>query len=59
MTEYKETQAAWARRRCMEQEGRWITKLEHIQCQIEGAIFVKISFDINYEIIELFCRQKL
>ena len=35
MADYKETQAAWVRGRCIEQdqngqEGRWVMKLEHI-----------------------------
>ena len=42
MADYKETQVAWARRRCIEQdqngqEGRWVMKLEHIRGEIKGA----------------------
>ena len=40
MAGYKETQAAWARARCIEQdqnrqEGRRVTNLEHTQSEIK------------------------
>ena len=46
MADYKETQAAWARGRCIEQdqnwqEGRLVMKLEHIRGEIKGAFFVR------------------
>ena len=49
MAGYKETQAKWARRRCMEQdqdgqEGRWVTKIEDIWCEIKADYFVRVQF---------------
>ena len=51
MADYKETQAAWARGRCIEQdqngqEGRWVMKLEHIRGKIKGAFILKIKFGL-------------
>ena len=51
MADYKKTQAAWARGRCIEQdqnekEGRWVIKLEHIRSEIKGAFFVEFSLDL-------------
>ena len=51
MADYKETQVAWARRRCIEQdqngqEGRWVMKSEHIRGEIKGAFFVRIQFEL-------------
>ena len=51
MADYKETQAAWARGRCIEQdqngqEGRWDMKLEHIRGGIKGAFFLRIQFGL-------------
>ena len=49
MADYKETQAAWARGRCIEkdhdgQEGRWIIVSEHTWGEIKVALFVRIKF---------------
>ena len=40
MADYKKTQAAWARGRCIEQDqneqvGRWVIELEHVRGEIK------------------------
>ena len=42
MADYKETQVAWARGRCIEQDqngqvGRKVIELEHVRGEIKGA----------------------
>ena len=47
----KETQAAWARGRCIEQDqngqvGRKVIELEHVRGEIKGAFFVRTQFGL-------------
>ena len=47
----KETEAAWARGRCIEQDqngqvGRKVIELEHVRGEIKGAFFVRIQFEL-------------
>ena len=53
MADYKETQAAWARGRCIEQDqngevGRKVIELEHVRGEIKGAFFVRTQFGLRF-----------
>ena len=54
MADYKETQAAWARGRCIEQDqngqvGRKVIELEHVRGEIKGAFFKMLFQDFKMQ----------